>query len=95
MHVCTSFVVLLSNWDLFLLFAVLVTPVFCLALLLFCSLPFLYIAQSRSKKVKKRKMATHSAEDQQVLDQLVYRVSRAFYEPKYIVVMDVINRLKQ
>ncbi|KAG0202816.1 hypothetical protein BGX28_004765 [Mortierella sp. GBA30] len=40
-------------------------------------------------------MSTHSAEDQQVLDQLVYRVCRAFYEPKYIVVMDVINKLKQ
>ncbi|KAF9923526.1 hypothetical protein FBU30_006426 [Linnemannia zychae] len=40
-------------------------------------------------------MATHSAEDQQVLDQLVYRVCRAFYEPRYIVVMDVINKLKQ
>ncbi|KAF9425628.1 hypothetical protein BGZ94_007376 [Podila epigama] len=40
-------------------------------------------------------MTSHSAEDQQVLDQLVYRVSRAFYEPRYIVVMDVINRMKQ
>ena len=40
-------------------------------------------------------MASHSAEDQQVLDQLVYRVCRAFYEPRYIVVMDVINKLKQ
>ncbi|KAF9926456.1 hypothetical protein BGZ75_007467 [Mortierella antarctica] len=40
-------------------------------------------------------MSSHSAEDQQVLDQLVYRVCRAFYEPKYIVVMDVINKLKQ
>ncbi|KAG0050448.1 hypothetical protein BGZ83_004797 [Gryganskiella cystojenkinii] len=38
---------------------------------------------------------THSAEDQYVLDQLVYRVARAFYEPKYIVVMDVINKQKQ
>ncbi|KAI1300117.1 hypothetical protein EDD11_006296 [Mortierella claussenii] len=38
---------------------------------------------------------SNSPEDQQVLDQLVYRVCRAFYEPKYIVVMDVINKLKQ
>ncbi|KAF9438848.1 hypothetical protein BGZ76_003873 [Entomortierella beljakovae] len=36
-----------------------------------------------------------SPEDQLVLDQLVYRVCRAFYEPRYIVVMDVINKLKQ
>ncbi|KAF9301546.1 hypothetical protein BGZ74_006588 [Mortierella antarctica] len=40
-------------------------------------------------------MTTHSAEDQLVLDQLVYRVCRAFYEPRYIVVMDVINKMKQ
>ncbi|KAF9351012.1 hypothetical protein BGX34_000858 [Mortierella sp. NVP85] len=38
---------------------------------------------------------SNSPEDQLVLDQLVYRVCRAFYEPKYIVVMDVINKLKQ
>ncbi|KAF9899080.1 hypothetical protein BX616_003294 [Lobosporangium transversale] len=38
---------------------------------------------------------SNSPEDQQVLDQLVYRVCRAFYEPKYIVVMDVINKMKQ
>ncbi|KAG0306574.1 hypothetical protein BGZ98_002138 [Dissophora globulifera] len=38
---------------------------------------------------------SNSPEDQQVLDQLVYRVCRAFYEPRYIVVMDVINKLKQ
>ncbi|KAG0363137.1 hypothetical protein BC939DRAFT_459143 [Gamsiella multidivaricata] len=37
----------------------------------------------------------NSPEDQQVLDQLVYRVCRAFYEPRYIAVMDVINKMKQ
>ncbi|KAF8985471.1 hypothetical protein BGZ46_004064 [Entomortierella lignicola] len=38
---------------------------------------------------------SNSPEDQLVLDQLVYRVCRAFYEPRYIVVMDVINKMKQ
>ncbi|KAF9970053.1 hypothetical protein BGZ73_007346 [Actinomortierella ambigua] len=37
-------------------------------------------------------MATQNPEDQAVLDQLVYRVSRAFYDPRSIVVMDVINK---
>ncbi|KAG0264599.1 hypothetical protein DFQ27_001120 [Actinomortierella ambigua] len=40
-------------------------------------------------------MATQNPEDQAVLDQLVYRVSRAFYDPRSIVVMDVINKQRQ
>ncbi|KAG0234817.1 hypothetical protein BGW41_000996 [Actinomortierella wolfii] len=40
-------------------------------------------------------MATQNPEDQAVLDQLVYRVGRAFYDPRSIVVMDLINKQRQ